>query len=127
MLAGRPDVLHAMATNGTRLIIIGKDQLYSDMPEYRRIQNPAYFNERVRGTGGFRVTSFGEENRSISSWIVMTTKASACMNSAIPSTPLLAAIDPAWRGRLRQNFSRRAGEGPLEKRLRRLQCRRVLG
>jgi hypothetical protein len=35
ILAGRPDVLHAMATNGTRLIIIGKDQLYTDMPEYR--------------------------------------------------------------------------------------------
>ncbi len=54
MLAGRPDVLHTMATNGTRLIIIGKDQLYTDMPEYRHSENPAYVNERVRGTGGFR-------------------------------------------------------------------------
>jgi hypothetical protein len=47
MLAGRPDVLHAMATNGTRLIIIGKDQLYTDMPEYRDSPNPAYL-ERAR-------------------------------------------------------------------------------
>ena len=62
LLAGRPDVLAAMLKQGTRLIIIGKDQVYTDMPEYRNSPNPAYLNERVRGTGGFDVTSFGEEN-----------------------------------------------------------------
>jgi alpha-glucosidase len=61
MLAGRPDVLAAMVTNGMYLIIIGKDQVYTDMPEYRNHPNPAYQNERVRGTGG-KPTSFGEEN-----------------------------------------------------------------
>jgi hypothetical protein len=61
MLAGRPDVLRAMVTNGMYLIIIGKDQVYTDMPEYRHHPNPAYQNERVRGTGG-KPTSFGEEN-----------------------------------------------------------------
>lgn len=62
VLGGRPDVIKAMVDNGTRLIIIGKDQVYTDMPEYRRHPNPDYQNERVRGTGGFDVTSFGEEN-----------------------------------------------------------------
>src|SRR5205814_6234851 len=62
MLAGRPDLLDAMVQNGTRLIIIGKDQVYTDMPEYRNHPNPTYQNERVRGTGGLGVTSFGEEN-----------------------------------------------------------------
>lgn len=61
MLAGRPDVLSAMVSNGMYLIIIGKDQVYTDMPEYSRHPNPAYQNERVRGTGG-KPTSFGEEN-----------------------------------------------------------------
>jgi alpha-glucosidase len=61
MLAGRPDVVAAMVTNGMYLIIIGKDQVYTDMPEYRNSPNPAYQNERVRGTGG-KPTSFGEEN-----------------------------------------------------------------
>lgn len=61
MLAGRPDVMQAMVTNGMYLIIIGKDQVYTDMPEYRNHPNPAYQNERVRGTGG-KPTSFGEEN-----------------------------------------------------------------
>jgi hypothetical protein len=62
MLAGRPDILAAMHKAGTRLVIIGKDQVYTDMPEYRRHPNPTFVNERVRGTGGLAVTSFGEEN-----------------------------------------------------------------
>jgi hypothetical protein len=61
MLAGRPDVQAAMVKSGMYLIIIGKDQVYTDMPEYRNHPNPAYQNERVRGTGG-KPTSFGEEN-----------------------------------------------------------------
>jgi hypothetical protein len=62
MLAGRPDILEQMKKSGTRLIIIGKDQVYTDMPEYRHTRNPEFMNERVRGTGGLNVTSFGEEN-----------------------------------------------------------------
>ena len=61
MLAGRLDIQSAMVSNGMYLIIIGKDQLYTDMPEYRNARNPEYLNERVRGTGG-KPTSFGEEN-----------------------------------------------------------------
>ena len=61
MLAGRPDIIKAMVDQGMYLIIIGKDQVYTDMPEYRNSRNPDYQNERVRGTGG-RPTSFGEEN-----------------------------------------------------------------
>lgn len=61
MLAGRTDILEAMVKNGMYLIIIGKDQVYTDMPEYSDHPNPAYQNERVRGTGG-KPTSFGEEN-----------------------------------------------------------------
>jgi hypothetical protein len=61
MLAGRPDLIEAMVKNRMYLILIGKDQVYTDMPEYRNHPNPTYQNERVRGTGG-RPTSFGEEN-----------------------------------------------------------------
>ena len=61
MLAGRPDVLSAMISNRMYLIIIGKDQVYTDMPEYSDHPNPEFQNERVRGTGG-KPTSFGEEN-----------------------------------------------------------------
>jgi len=61
LLAGRPDIIESMVKNHMYLIIIGKDQVYTDMPEYRHHPNPAYQNERVRGTGG-KPTSFGEEN-----------------------------------------------------------------
>lgn len=104
ILAGRPDVLRAMAAQGTRLIIIGKDQLYTDMPEYRNEANPSYLNERDRGTGGFEVTSFGEENllnllvdryddESISVHEFCHTIDSA-----------LGIIDHTWHGRLRKTF-----------------------
>jgi hypothetical protein len=62
VLAGRPDIIQAMVNQGMYLIVIGKDQVYTDMPEYRNARNPAYLNERVRGTGGLP-TSFGEEYR----------------------------------------------------------------
>ncbi len=61
MLAGRPDVQKALADRGMYLVIIGKDQVYTDLPENRNAPNPDYLNERVRGTGGLP-TSFGEEN-----------------------------------------------------------------
>ena len=61
MLAGRPDVVEALVKNKMYLIVMGREQVYTDMPEYRNHPNPAYQNERVRGTGG-RPTSFGEEN-----------------------------------------------------------------
>ena len=61
MLAGRPDILEAMVDRGMYLVIIGKDQVYTDLPENRNARNPNYLNERVRGTGGLP-TSFGEEN-----------------------------------------------------------------
>ncbi len=61
LLAGRPDILKAMVEQRMYLTIIGKDQVYTDLPENRNARNPQYLNERVRGTGGFP-TSFGEEN-----------------------------------------------------------------
>src|SRR5437016_3040264 len=45
LLAGRPDVIAAMVKDGMYLIIIGRDQAYTDMPEYRNASNPAYLNE----------------------------------------------------------------------------------
>lgn len=61
MLAGRPDLVAALGDDRMYLVIIGKDQVYTDLPENRDHPDPAYVNERVRGTGG-RPTSFGEEN-----------------------------------------------------------------
>src|SRR5258708_15562143 len=99
LLAGRPDILEAMVKNRMYLIVIGKDQVYTDMPEYRNHPNPAYQNERVRGTGG-KPTSFGEENL-LSLPIDRYDDESIALHEfchTIDST--LRSIDPAWSERL---------------------------
>jgi hypothetical protein len=98
LLAGRPDVLEAMVKSGMYLIIIGKDQVYTDMPEYRHHPNPAFQNERVRGTGG-KPTSFGEENI-LNLPIDRYDDESIAVHEfchTIDST--LRSIDPAWNDR----------------------------
>jgi len=85
ILAGRPDVVKAMVDQGMYLIVIGKDQLYTDMPDYRRSPNPDFQNERVRGTGGLP-TSFGEENLLSLPSTGMTMRVSGFTSSATQST-----------------------------------------
>ena len=100
LLAGRPDVLETMAKFGTRLIVIGKDQVYTDMPEYRRSPNPAYLNERVRGTGGFDVTSFGEENLLNLPLDRYDDESIAVHEFCHTIDAALGRLDPSWRQRL---------------------------
>jgi hypothetical protein len=104
LLAGRPDVLAAMVTHGTRLIIIGKDQVYTDMPEYRNHPNPAYQNERVRGTGGLDVTSFGEENLLNLAGDRYDDESIAVHEFCHTIDAALRQIDPDWRKRLGNTY-----------------------
>lgn len=100
MLAGRPDILETMAKFGTRLIVIGKDQVYTDMPEYRNNPNPAYMNERVRGTGGLGVTSFGEENLLNLAIDRYDDESIAVHEFCHTIDAALTRMDPTWRKRL---------------------------
>jgi alpha-glucosidase len=103
VLAGRPDIIEAMVKNRMYLIIIGKDQVYTDMPEYRNSPNPQYQNERVRGTGG-RPTSFGEENL-LSLPIDRYDDESIAVHEfchTVDST--ISRMDPAWGKRLNELF-----------------------
>jgi len=98
LLAGRADVLEAMVERGMYLVIIGKDQVYTDLPENRNARNPDYLNERVRGTGGLP-TSFGEENL-LSLPVDRYDDESIAVHEfchTIDST--LRRIDPTWRDR----------------------------
>jgi alpha-glucosidase len=98
MLAGRPDVVQALVTNGMYLIIIGKDQVYTDMPEYRNHPNPAYQNERVRGTGG-KPTSFGEENLLSLPLDRYDDESIAVHEFSHTIDSTLRSIDPTWSDR----------------------------
>ena len=127
LLAGRPDILEAMAKYGTRLIIIGKDQVYTDMPEYRDSPNPAYQNERVRGTGGLRVTSFGEENLLNLAGDRYDDESIGVHEFCHTIDAALGRIDPTWRDRLGTDLPERGRRRAVEERLRRLQPGRILG
>ena len=100
MLAGRPDIVRAMVKDRMYLIVIGKDQLYTDMPEYRNHPDPAFQNERVRGTGG-RPTSFGEENLLSLPLDRYDDESIAVHEFAHTIDGALHAIDPGWSERLR--------------------------
>jgi hypothetical protein len=99
MLAGRPDIVQQMVKDKMYLIIIGKDQLYCDMPEYRDSPNPAYWNERVRGTGG-RPTSFGEENLLSLPLDRYDDESIAVHEFCHTIDGALRDLDPDWRDRL---------------------------
>jgi hypothetical protein len=111
LLAGRPDVLDAMVQNGTRLIIIGKGQVYTDMPEYRNSPNPEYQNERVRGTGGFGITSFGEENLLNLPIDRYDDESIAVHEFCHTIDAALSRIDPTWRTRLGETYRGAVGQG----------------
>src|SRR4029077_11728582 len=111
MLAGRPDILAAMQKHGTRLIIIGKDQVYTDMPEYRNHPNPTYQSERVRGTGGLGVTSFGEENLLNLAIDRYDDESIAVHEFCHTIDAALRKIDPTWRDRLGRTYRSAVGKG----------------
>jgi alpha-glucosidase len=110
MLAGRPDVIHSMVTNGMYLIIIGKDQVYTDMPEYRDHPNPAYQNERVRGTGG-KPTSFGEENLLCLPIDRYDDESIGVHEFCHTIDATLRSIDPTWFERRNTTFHDAIGKG----------------
>jgi alpha-glucosidase len=110
LLAGRPDVLANMVSNGMYLIVIGKDQVYTDMPEYRNHPNPAYQNERVRGTGG-KPTSFGEENL-LSLPIDRYDDESIGLHEFCHTVDAaLRSIDPTWSGRRMAAYTNAVNNG----------------
>lgn len=111
MLAGRPDILEAMMKHGTRLIIIGKDQVYTDMPEYRNSRNPEYQNERVRGTGGLDVTSFGEENLLNLPLDRYDDESIAVHEFCHTIDAALTRIDNGWRKRLADTYRSATSKG----------------
>ncbi len=104
MLAGRPDILGVMQKAGTRLIIIGKDQVYTDMPEYRNNRNPDFMNERVRGTGGLDVTSFGEENLLNLATDRYDDESIAVHEFCHTIDAALGRLDTTWRQRLSRTY-----------------------
>ncbi len=110
MLAGRPDLIEAMVKNGMYLIVIGRNQVYTDMPEYRHHPNPAYQNERVRGTGGLP-TSFGEENLLSLPLDRYDDESIAVHEFCHTIDGTLESVDPTWQSRLNRAYQNARQKG----------------
>ncbi len=110
MLAGRPDVLAELGGFGMYLIIIGRDQVYTDMPENRNAPNPAYLNERVRGTGGLP-TSFGEENLLSLPLDRYDDESIAVHEFGHTIDFSMRRLDPAWEPRLEAAYANAVSKG----------------
>jgi len=113
MLAGRPDVLKAMVDGRMYLAIIGKDQVYTDLPENRGLSNPDYLNERVRGTGGLP-TSFGEENLLSLPLDRYDDESIAVHEFAHTIDGALGGLDPAWKDRKNAAYRNALAKGLYE-------------
>ncbi len=110
MLAGRPDVLQALADRGMYLVIIGKDQVYTDLPENRNAPNPDYLNERVRGTAGLP-TSFGEENLLSLPLDRYDDESIAVHEFGHTIDGALGRLDPMWENRKRAVYRNAVAKG----------------
>lgn len=61
MVAARPEILHVLATNDVRVVIMAHNEYTTDLPEQRAMRPKVYWDSRARGLGG-RVCSGAEEN-----------------------------------------------------------------
>jgi hypothetical protein len=65
MLAGRDDLRQALVRHKTHFGVLAATELTTDMPEYRSLKPPEYWNKRARGLGASPrqpLVSCGEEN-----------------------------------------------------------------
>jgi hypothetical protein len=74
------------------------------MPEYRNHPNAAFQNERVRGTGGLDVTSFGEENLLNLPLDRYDDESIAVHEFCHTIDAAIGTIDSGWRERLVQTY-----------------------
>ena len=95
------------------LVIIGKDQVYTDLPENRNARNPDYLNERVRGTGGLP-TSFGEENLLSLPVDRYDDESIAVHEFCHTIDGALSRVDPTWRERKNAVYRRARRKGSLQ-------------
>ena len=65
MLAGREDIIEAMAANRVRVAVMAWNEFTTDVPEHSRLTPKDYWDRRARGLGATRrapAVSCGEEN-----------------------------------------------------------------
>jgi cyclophilin family peptidyl-prolyl cis-trans isomerase len=61
MLAGRPELIQALATNGVKIVVMAYNEYTTDLPEQRDMKPRVFWDSRARGLGG-STCSGAEEN-----------------------------------------------------------------
>jgi cyclophilin family peptidyl-prolyl cis-trans isomerase len=61
MLLLRKDLIHVLATNKVKVVVMAYNEYTTDLPEQRHMDPPVYWDSRARGLGG-RTCSCAEEN-----------------------------------------------------------------
>ena len=131
MLAGRDDILKAMAGQNVRAVVMAKDEFTTDVPEHARPSAEALLGPagpRVGGDAASPVVSGAEEN-------LLNFRRDPYPDEniflhefahAIHSTGL-NKVDPSFDERLKTAYFGRERSRPLEEHLRRHQSPRILG
>jgi cyclophilin family peptidyl-prolyl cis-trans isomerase len=111
VLAGRSDILRAMADRGVHLVVMAYDEYTTDVPEQRDMQPRVYWDRRARGLGGSPVSGaeenlLGYPNDPYSTENILIHEfAHAIQEFGLPS------VDPTFDARLRKAFEAATGRG----------------
>jgi alpha-glucosidase len=62
VLANRADLHRVLIASNARIVVIGKREATTDVPEYSNLKPKDHWDNRTRGLGGNQTTSCGEEN-----------------------------------------------------------------
>lgn len=115
MVGHRPDILKAMANNGTRLSVMAWNEYTTDVPEHRHLKPAVYWNRRARGLGATKsapAVSCAEENILCHPGDPYSTE-NICIHEfahAIHSMGM-PDVDPTFDGNLQQAFERATSIG----------------
>lgn len=111
MLSGRPDIVHVLATNQVRLVVMAHDEYTTDIPEQRGMRPKVYWDSRARGLGG-RVCSGAEENLLCYPGDPYSTENIFLHEFAhVIHEQALRAIDPTFNSRLEAAFKSATEKG----------------
>ncbi len=111
MLTNRADIIHALATNGARLVVMAHNEYTTDIPEQANMTPKVYWDRRARGLGG-RIASCAEENMlSFPGDPYSTENILVHEFSHVIHGVALRALDPTFNRRLREAYQSATNSG----------------
>ncbi len=115
MLAGRSDIINAMAESKVRVAVMAATEYTTDVPEHSRLKPKVYWDRRARGLGATPhapAVSCGEENLLCHPGDPYSTENILIHEFAHAMHAMgLPAVDPAFDGKLKAAYEKAKGRG----------------